>query len=221
MPQGAPRSAPEQQSLQQQQPARREQQQRRRRRRRRRRRPVPAARSGHVQAGLGAAASPPPSDVFSALRLHLPVFTLPAAVLPGTGMWDPDSDLPLPLPLGTGRPPFPGPRPLLVPHPYWAPSPVHLFPGRQRAAPRAPCAGGGPAKGKGLCCRAQTGAAPVGLGWEEIPGTSGLTRCNVPCSKAPAHNRRGVGTWAFFLPTVLNISARSSKQKSSFQPNGF
>ncbi|KAI2540126.1 hypothetical protein G5576_109846 [Homo sapiens] len=85
MPQGAPRSAPEQQSLQQQQPARREQQQRRRRRRRRRRRPVPAARSGHVQAGLGAAASLPPSDVFSALRLHLPVFTLPAAVLPGTG----------------------------------------------------------------------------------------------------------------------------------------
>uniref|UniRef100_A0A9L0KF23 Fibroblast growth factor n=1 Tax=Equus asinus TaxID=9793 RepID=A0A9L0KF23_EQUAS len=73
MPQGALRSAPEQQSLQQQQPARREQQQRRRRRRRRRRRPVPAARSGHVQAGLGAAASPPPSDVFSALRLHLPV----------------------------------------------------------------------------------------------------------------------------------------------------
>jgi hypothetical protein len=58
MPQGAPRSAPEQQSLQKQ-PARREQQQRRRRRRRRRRRPVPAARSGHVQAGLGAAASPP------------------------------------------------------------------------------------------------------------------------------------------------------------------
>uniref|UniRef100_A0A8P0NZ05 Fibroblast growth factor 18 n=2 Tax=Canis lupus familiaris TaxID=9615 RepID=A0A8P0NZ05_CANLF len=82
MPQGAPRSAPEQQSLQQQQPARREQQQRRRRRRRRRRRPVPAARSGHVQAGLGAAASPPPSDVFSALRLHLPVSARARGCLP-------------------------------------------------------------------------------------------------------------------------------------------
>lgn len=140
-----------------------------------------------MQAGLGAAASPPPSDVFSALRLHLPVSARARGCPPclsvcpnlcACGSVCPPrrlisrlricpraslSQVPLTtspslsrrclhflllcfqvqvrglLTLTYSRPclrymstPSPGSRPLPVPHPSWAQSPVHLFPGRGR-----------------------------------------------------------------------------------------
>ena len=114
------------------------------------------------------------------------MFTLPAAVLPGTGTWAPDSDLPsaptCPClsvrvgPLPPGRAPSLGPTPP-------GRGTVHLFPGPRRAAPRAPSAGGEPAKGKGFCCWTQAGADPVRFGWEETLVAGGLSRHSVPGSE--------------------------------------
>ena len=260
MPQGAPRSAPEQQSLQQQQPARREQQQRRRRRRRRRRRPVPAARSGHVQAGLGAAASPPPSDVFSALRLHLPVSARARGCLPCLAVCPCACDsvcppgrssdfltayrsvcprAPLPqVPLTTSPslsrrclhflllcfqvqvcgiltltspcpclsvqvdPPSPGRAPSLCPTPTGRRAQCTCSQGAKGRLRARPAPAGDQPRARGCAAGLRLARPLSASAGKRSPEPADSPAAMCPASSPPAHNRRGVGTWAFFLPTV-------------------
>lgn len=102
------------------------------------------------------------------------MFTLPAAVLPGTGTWAPDSDLPPPLP-AVDVDPFPRVAPPPGAPPLLGAEPSAPVPRARKAVPRAPAADRPSARG---CAAALRLARPL--------SASAGRRSPEPAGSAPA-----------------------------------
>ena len=144
---------------------------------------------------------------------------------------------PAPVSRYVSTPPPPGRAPSLCPTPPGRRAQCTCSQGAEGWLQMRPARAGDRPRARGSVAGlrlARAATVPVGFGWEKMLGAGGLSRYNVPGSKPPPAPRpppprlpaRPVageesGRRDFLCQPSLNISARSSKQKGSFQPSGF